>query len=164
MLVKVNENEFFPCDMYVLNTSLKKGICFIETKNLDGETNLKHKQVEKEIMKIGTTEQSFTTDFQGTSIECETPNEFLYKFEGNLKLKDGTLIPMEPDQVLLRGSSLRNTEWIIGICIFTGHETKVMMNSANSVTKRSKLEISTEKYILMIVLLQVCVCLLASTV
>ena len=43
MLVKVKEDEFFPCDMYILNSSLKKGLCFIETKNLDGETNLKHK-------------------------------------------------------------------------------------------------------------------------
>ena len=43
MLVRVKEDEFFPCDMYMLNSSLKKGLCFIETKNLDGETNLKHK-------------------------------------------------------------------------------------------------------------------------
>ena len=43
MLVKIYGDEAFPCDMYLLNTSLKKGICFVETKNLDGETNLKHK-------------------------------------------------------------------------------------------------------------------------
>ena len=46
-IVKVKENEFFPCDMYLLNTSSPKGICFVETKNLDGETNLKHKQAAK---------------------------------------------------------------------------------------------------------------------
>lgn len=43
-IIKVRENEYFPCDMLLLNTSLPKGICYIETKNLDGETNLKHKQ------------------------------------------------------------------------------------------------------------------------
>ena len=84
MLVKVNENEFFPCDMYVLNTSLKKGICFVETKNLDGETNLKHKQAEKTIIRLSQNEHACMNNFNGASIECEAPNEFLYKFEGNL--------------------------------------------------------------------------------
>lgn len=49
-IIKVRENEYFPCDMLLLNTSLPKGLCYIETKNLDGETNLKHKQAEKSIM------------------------------------------------------------------------------------------------------------------
>ena len=43
MLVKVVDGEFFPCDMYVVNTSNEIGACHVETKNLDGETNLKHK-------------------------------------------------------------------------------------------------------------------------
>jgi len=30
--------------MILLSSSSPKGICYIETKNLDGETNLKHKQ------------------------------------------------------------------------------------------------------------------------
>ena len=42
-IVKVCENEFFPCDMFLVRSSLPKGICYVETKNLDGETNLKHK-------------------------------------------------------------------------------------------------------------------------
>ena len=70
---------------------------------------------------------------------------------------------MDPDQILLRGSSLRNTEWVIGVCIFTGHETKVMLNSARSVAKRSKLEIATNQYIVLIILIQIGVCLTAAT-
>ena len=46
------ENEFFPCDMYILNSSLKKGMCFVETKNLDGETNLKLKQADKNVIRL----------------------------------------------------------------------------------------------------------------
>ena len=70
---------------------------------------------------------------------------------------------MGPDQVLLRGSSLRNTEWVIGVSVFTGHETKVMKNSAQSVSKLSKLEIATNHYIIMIILIQIAVCLTAAT-
>jgi P-type E1-E2 ATPase len=47
-IIKVHENEYFPCDMIILNSSLPKGICYVETKNLDGETNLKYKQAAKE--------------------------------------------------------------------------------------------------------------------
>lgn len=57
--------------------------------------------------------------------------------------------------MLLRGSSLRNTEFIYGIVVFTGHDTKIMKNSVKSKAKFSKLERSTNKYILVIVLMQV---------
>lgn len=40
-LVKVYENQNFPCDLILLKSSLAKGIAYVETKNLDGETNLK---------------------------------------------------------------------------------------------------------------------------
>ena len=76
---------------------------------------------------------------RGAQVECETPNEYLYKFEGNFILKDGvTKLPMDPDQVLLKGSCLRNTEWVLGLCVFTGHDTKIMQNSSSSTAKRSK--------------------------
>jgi phospholipid-transporting ATPase len=42
--------------------------------------------------------------------------------------------------MLLRGSSLKNTEWIYGVIVYTGHETKIMKNSVKSKAKLSKLE------------------------
>lgn len=51
-IVKCLNNEFFPADLVILNSSGRKGICYIETKNLDGETNLKHKLANKDIMPI----------------------------------------------------------------------------------------------------------------
>jgi len=71
----------------------------------------------------------------GAKIECEAPNEYLYKFEGNFLFKDGAKAPLDPDQILLKGSSLRNTKWIYGLCVFTGHDTKIMKNSSDAVNK-----------------------------
>ena len=51
-IVKIKENQFFPCDMMMVSTSLPKGIAYVETKNLDGETNLKHKQADKSVLRL----------------------------------------------------------------------------------------------------------------
>ena len=162
-LIKVRKNQFFPADLILLKSSSSENTCFVETKNLDGETNLKHKQADKNVMRLAQTEQDAFKNFTGATIDCETPNEFLYKFEGNLTQQDGAVIPMNPEQILLRGCSLRNTEWVIGVTVFTGHETKVMKNSTNAVAKRSKIEIATNNYIILIICIQVCVCLCAAT-
>lgn len=162
--MKVKQDQFFPADILVLNTSLPKGICYVETKNLDGETNLKHKQVEKSILRLASSEQACIDNFVGAQIQCEGPNEYLYKFEGNLKFRDGATVNLDPDQILLRGSALRNTEQIIGICVYTGHQTKIMMNSTKTKSKKSKIQISTNKYILLTMCIQLVLSLSASLV
>ena len=58
-------------------------------------------------------------------IISESPNNGIYKFEGVMKM-DGKDLSLGPENMLLRGSMLRNTEAAFGIAIFTGHETKVM--------------------------------------
>ena len=97
--------------MILLNSSLAKGIAYVETKNLDGETNLKQKQASLEVQKHleQMSEEQILTKLIGMKVECEHPNEFLYKFQGNFVLESGKKVPMDPDQILLKGSCLRNT-------------------------------------------------------
>lgn len=86
----------------------------------------------------------------------------LYKFEGNLKMEDGTLVPIDTDQILLRGSCLRNTEYVTGVCVYSGHETKIMKNSANGRAKTSKIANLTNVYILVTMLIQFILSLIAA--
>lgn len=40
--------------------------------------------------------------------------------------------PLGPDQVLLRGAQLRNTQWVVGIVVYTGHDSKLMQVSKSN--------------------------------
>ena len=129
MVVKIRRDEYFPADLILLNSSAPKGICYIETKDLDGETNLKHKTSDKKLLQLGIDDDaSVIHTVNGGYVECENPNDMLYRFEGSLYIKD-FVVPLSVDQILLRGSNLRNTDFIYGIVTFTGHETKIMKNS-----------------------------------
>ena len=147
----------------------------METKNLDGETNLKLKLAHKWTAPCtGNDEDVF--NFNG-EISCQGPNEYLYKFEGNLMFKpaekeflkedptyDGgdVKISLDANQILLRGSSLRNTEFAYGVVIYTGHESKIMKNSAASRVKKSSIEIKTNYLIIFTFALQIVSCVFAA--
>lgn len=109
-------------------------------------------------------------NFNG-EINCQGPNEYLYKFEGNLQfkpaekefLKDESSyeggdikISLDVNQILLRGSSLRNTGYAYGVVIYTGHESKIMKNSSASRVKKSSIEIKTNYLIIFTFALQIC--------
>ena len=96
-IVKIFENQFFPCDMLMVNSSLAKGIAFVETKNLDGETNLKQKQAHQTLQRLCPEEELTLNNLNGSQIDCEGPNASLYKFQGTIRLTDGALIPIDPD-------------------------------------------------------------------
>lgn len=125
--------------MVLLRSSNNNGIAYVETKNLDGETNLKHKSALKELQATVTDAAACTT-FRG-QVTCEAPNDQLYKFEGTIKTPDNVTYSLDHNSILLRGTSLRNTEWVYGIVIYTGHDSKIMKNSSKARTKFSKLEL-----------------------
>lgn len=67
-----------------------------------------------------------------------------------------------PDQLLLRGAMLRNTSWIFGIVVYTGHETKLMRNSMLAPLKRSSVDKLTNIQILLLFAILLAMCILCS--
>lgn len=63
----------------------------------------------------------------------------MYEFSGNLKVEKKSY-PLSANQLLLKGSVLKNTEWIIGFVVYTGNQTKLMMNSKQGRNKQSQVE------------------------
>lgn len=48
-LVKVYKDEEFPADLLFMKSSKENGLAFVDTMNLDGETNLKERTAPKEL-------------------------------------------------------------------------------------------------------------------
>ncbi|KAF8037557.1 hypothetical protein BT93_B0439 [Corymbia citriodora subsp. variegata] len=144
-VVKVYRDEYFPADLLLLSSSYddEDGICYVDTKNLDGETNLKLKQS----LDVTSSFRDETCLREFTAkIRCEDPNDKLSSFVGNLHY-NGKDYPLSPQQILLRDSKLKHTDYIYGVVIFTGHETKVMQNATHPRSKRSKVEKRMDKII-----------------
>lgn len=151
-VVLLRENEQVPADLVLLNSSDADGNAFVETKNLDGETNLKVKKCVKSTMSIQTEEDIEHARFV---IDSEPPHANLYSYSALLKFQraavdsstnQDTSVVVEPvtaNELLLRGCALRNTEWVIGIVVFTGKDTKILLNGGDTPSKRSKIEKET---------------------
>nr|XP_043629882.1 putative phospholipid-transporting ATPase 9 [Erigeron canadensis] len=135
-VVKVQKDEFFPADLVLLSSSYEDAVCYVETMNLDGETNLKLKQSLDATSMIH--DDSSFKDFKAT-VKCEDPNASLYTFVGTMEFEEQQHA-LSPQQLLLRDSKLRNTDYIYGAVIFTGHDTKVIQNSTDPPSKRSRIE------------------------
>lgn len=71
-------------------------------------------------------------------------------------------LPLGPDQMLLRGSLLRNTSWVFGLVIYTGHDSKLMKNSTKAPLKRSTVDRLTNTQILMLFFILIVLCLLSA--
>jgi phospholipid-translocating ATPase len=145
--VRIYNDDQIPADVVILSTSDPDGACYVETKNLDGETNLKVRHALRSGRKIKHARDCEKTEFV---IESEPPQPNLYQYSAvarwnqrNPKLPDSESEPMaEPisiNNLLLRGCNLRNTDWVLGVVVFTGFDTKIMMNSGITPSKRSRI-------------------------
>ncbi|XP_062331711.1 probable phospholipid-transporting ATPase IA isoform X2 [Osmerus eperlanus] len=146
-VVKAANGDHLPADLVILSSSEPQGMCYIETSNLDGETNLKIRQglqITSEIKDIDSLMRL------SGRMECESPNRHLYEFVGNIRLDGHSTSSLGPDQILLRGAQLRNTQWIHGIVVYTGHDTKLMQNSTRPPLKLSNVERITNFQILVL--------------
>lgn len=80
-------------------------------------------------------------------LEADLPNELVTKFDGCLYLKGYPRgAPVHLKNLLLRGSTVRNTAYVIGLVVYTGSDTKMVRNSSRSLTsKRSQVELLSNK-------------------
>ncbi|KAL4002263.1 Phospholipid-transporting ATPase tat-1 [Acanthocheilonema viteae] len=157
-IVRVGNNQMFPADMALLSSSEPLSVAYIETSNLDGETNLKIRQG------LDCTSDLITAteikDFQ-CKIECEHPNQNVNEFTGTLHMQD-LRRPLSVPQLLLRGARLKHTQWICGVVLYAGHDAKLLMNSKVAPLKQSKIDAITNRRILFLFFVLVALALISA--
>uniref|UniRef100_A0A8C4I054 Phospholipid-transporting ATPase n=1 Tax=Dicentrarchus labrax TaxID=13489 RepID=A0A8C4I054_DICLA len=136
-IIKLENNQFVTADLLLLSSSEPLNLVYIETAELDGETNLKVRQALTVTGDLGDDIEKLA-DFNG-EVRCEPPNNRLDRFTGTLTYA-GQKYPLDNEKILLRGCTLRNTEWCFGLVLFGGPETKLMQNCGKSTFKRTSID------------------------
>ncbi|XP_006538064.1 phospholipid-transporting ATPase FetA isoform X7 [Mus musculus] len=136
-IIKLENNHPVTADMLLLSSSEPYGLTYIETADLDGETNLKVKQA---ISVTSAMEDNLEllSSFNG-EVRCDPPNNKLDKFSGTLSYLGNTYL-LNHERLLLRGCVIRNTDWCYGLVVYTGQDTKLMQNSGRSTFKRTHID------------------------
>ncbi|XP_076676070.1 phospholipid-transporting ATPase VD isoform X2 [Andrena cerasifolii] len=159
-LVHLSNNELVPADVLLLRSSDPQGSAYIDTCNLDGETNLKQRQVVRGFVDLQDTFQP--AKFRSV-IEVDQPSTRIYRFHGAVVHPNGGRVPVSTENLLLRECLLKNTDFAEGIVIYAGHETKAMLNNGGPRYKRSRLEKQMNRDVIWCVVILVILCVLGAT-
>uniref|UniRef100_A0A8C5A8V3 Phospholipid-transporting ATPase n=1 Tax=Gadus morhua TaxID=8049 RepID=A0A8C5A8V3_GADMO len=151
-IIKLENNQFVAADLLLLSSSEPHGLCYIETAELDGETNMKVRQSVPVTSALGDSNNLATFDGE---VVCEPPNNKLDRFSGTLYWRDCKCV-LTNQNMLLRGCVLRNTEACYGLVIFAGPDTKLMQNSGRTKFKRTSIDCLMNTLVLWIFCFLVC--------
>ncbi|XP_064133722.1 phospholipid-transporting ATPase IG isoform X6 [Loxodonta africana] len=161
-VVEVQADETFPCDLILLSSGTSDGTCYVTTASLDGESNCKTHYAVHDTIALCTAE---SIDTLRATIECEQPQPDLYKFVGRINIYSNSLEAVArslgPENLLLKGATLKNTKKIYGVAVYTGMETKMALNYQGKSQKRSAVEKSINAFLivyLFILLTKAAVC------
>ncbi|RFU28847.1 hypothetical protein B7463_g7490, partial [Scytalidium lignicola] len=148
-IVKLQRDDAIPADMLLLHADNANGIAYVETMALDGETNLKSKQAPHSLAKRCNTLEGLTAC--RAEVVAEDPNLDLYNFDGRITVDRETL-PLTTNEIILRGSVLRNTNVAFGMVINSGEECKIRMNATkNPRIKAPAMQAIANKIVIMLV-------------
>ena len=172
-IILIKENNPIPCDLILLDTSLNDGICYLETSSLDGEKSLKEKiscKITSNKFNLICNQKNcniydlYDFDIEGF-VQCDLPNPNFHKFDGKFKIKifnveNKEFYPINIKQLVLKGSILKNTKWILGIVVYTGMKNKIILNSETPRIKISKTEKKLNIFLVFIFIFQMILCLI----
>ncbi|XP_063979649.1 phospholipid-transporting ATPase VA isoform X1 [Diachasmimorpha longicaudata] len=158
-LVHLSNNEVVPADILLLRSSDPQGFALLDTCNLDGETNLKQRQVVRGFLDL---QDTFQPSKFRSVVEVDRPSTKIYRFYGAVVHPNGARVPVTTENLLLRECLLKNTDFVEGIVVYAGHETKAMLNNGGPRYKRSRLERQMNLDIVWCVVILVVLCIVGA--
>ena len=179
-IILLYENKSIPADMILIDSEFSEGTCYVETSSLDGEKTLKLKVANKYTQ--GFISNDIENNNKGLKKLVQTGKYFFSGFikincpNADLNYVNGTMhsffrkddeeidqdIVLSTNEFLLKGSVLKNTNWIIGIVVYTGMTNKIILNSKKPRLKMSRVEINLNYYLFFIFVILVICCVACS--
>jgi phospholipid-transporting ATPase len=139
-LILLRNRELVPADVILIQSSQPTGVVYIETSGIDGETNLKIRRVSPEMKKMVDSQNGLAHKALDGVITCEEPNPFL-SFSGSFQPSHSpTPVPLGFENMILRGSEVRNTNWAVAMVCYAGHETKLVLSKRATPSKFSTMD------------------------
>ena len=154
-ILKIYKEDLIPADLLIIKTS-SNGLAYMQTANLDGENTLKVREAFNETQnvinnKLKTIKDTFEIKDDNFYVEVIPPNKNIYDIKGTTIYK-GNKYHINIKNVLLRGARLKNVDYVYGIVIYNGHDTKLMQNIEHSSMKLSTIDVKLN-YIITIIFL-----------
>lgn len=148
-IVRLSRDDNVPADLVLLHATGPNGIAYIDTMALDGETNLKSKQASPLLAgRCQTVEDIRSCEAEVVS---EDPNIDLYNYDGRVKIGD-EMLPLTSNNIVYRGSTVRNTNQAVGLVVNSGEECKIRMNAQKNVrAKAPKIQSLVNRIVLFLV-------------
>ncbi len=129
----------------------------METTNLDGESALKPREAIP-ALNIAMFQENKIKDVKGI-LEVDQPNTNIYSVNGSIELEGENIKTFfNIDNVLLRGTSLKNVDFVYGLVIYTGVDTKIMKNIQTFSHKSSSIEKTLNKVIIVVIIIVFSIC------
>uniref|UniRef100_A0A674KDG4 P-type ATPase N-terminal domain-containing protein n=1 Tax=Terrapene triunguis TaxID=2587831 RepID=A0A674KDG4_9SAUR len=146
-IICLRKDSFVPADLLLLSSSEPSSLCYVETADIDGETNLKFRQALLATHQELVSEASMAA-FDG-KVTCEEPNSRMHSFIGTLEWR-GEKYSLDSEKILLRGCRIRNTETCYGLVIYAGLDSKIMKNCGKIKMKKTKLDRLMDRLVILI--------------
>ncbi|KNC56496.1 uncharacterized protein AMSG_11503, partial [Thecamonas trahens ATCC 50062] len=174
----LRKNELVPADALVLATSNPRSVlpplvpsgeprlgastAYVETSNLDGESALKPRTCLSATAALH--DPHTILDSLDIVVHYQEPTASLYEFEGYLTTRGGSNYALSANNLLLRGSRLKNTDYVLALVLYTGDETKLVLNLSPPPSKRSRVEVTLNSYLVWILAVLLVICLVCAGV
>ncbi|CAF0956033.1 unnamed protein product [Rotaria magnacalcarata] len=153
-VVRVRADQVVPADILLLASSSCESTCYLDTAAIDGETNLKQKSIPSCFLNYTKSEEA------SFELQCDPPNDDIYHFCGRVILSSGSHVyPCDNNNILLRGCVLRITDYVDGLIVYAGNETKIIKSSRHTISKHALIERSINRDVLFSSLILTTLCL-----
>jgi phospholipid-transporting ATPase len=192
-VLRVKRDEEFPADLLLLSSSSSDATAFVNTANLDGEAVPKIRSAPLATCDL-ITPSSITSLRGSVVVEKPTASMYRFQGRLQLeeawveeqrknepdhtqqhgeepgvwrgaKLVDGCYqCPLGDAQLLLRGSKLVNTSWVFGIVVYSGPQSKLMLNRSPAKFKFSKFEKILNGFVIQLFIFNLLICLVLAAV